>query len=110
MGFSSAGLLYGLVAATSTGYGIYSGERTNKIQEQGLNRQRQAQQQAEDAARRQQKQAAEAYAAANRKQPNISDILASESELATQGPASTLLTGAGGVTKAPSRPTTLLGE
>lgn len=99
-----------ITGALSAGYGIYSGERAGQAQKVGMRRQAQAQQQAQAAAARQQRMAAEAQAAANRKQPDIGSILATEAELGKAGPASTLLTGPSGVRRAPAKATTLLGE
>lgn len=99
-----------ITAALSAGYAVHSGERGAAAQKQGLKRQATAQQQAQDAARRQAKLAAEAQARANRPKSDIGSILATEAELSTAGPASTMLTGPSGVRKPPARPTTLLGE
>ncbi len=99
-----------IVAGLALGYGVYSGEEGQQQQKKGQRRQEQAQRQAQAAAARQQKLSAEAYAAANRRQPDVGDILATEAELGKMGAASTLLTGPTGPKKNPGRPTTLLGE
>lgn len=98
-----------IVSAASLSYGVYSGEQSKGVQRRGLRRQEQAQQVAQIAASRQQKLAAEAYAAANRRKPDIGSILATEAELGQAG-SSTTLTGPGGVRTPPGQPTRLLGE
>jgi uncharacterized protein HemX len=110
VGFSVGGLAYAITAAVTAGYGVYSGERQNKLQKEAANRQQQAQKTAETAAQRQQKQAAEAYAAANRKAPDVADILAGEQELSRLGSASTMLTGPQGVKRKQGGPAQLLGD
>jgi len=110
MGFSAAGLVYGITAAVTAGYGIYSGERQNKVQETGLKRQQRAQQTAEDAALRQRKDAAQAAAAAARQQPDLADIMAGEQELSRLGSSSTMLTGPGGARRRQGGPAQLLGD
>lgn len=77
-------------AAVGTAYSIYSGERASKKQDQ-------AQQAAQTAAAKQEKLADQAVNAANRKTPDVSAMLSSAAQMGKSGPASTLLTGAGGV-------------
>jgi hypothetical protein len=84
-------------AAAGTGYAVYAGERADKAQEQALGEQRQAQQQAQTQAASQQRRSAQRMAAANRRQPNMGEIMAGASEGAGGGPTSTMLTGPTGV-------------
>jgi uncharacterized protein HemX len=84
-------------AAAGTGYAIYSGERADEAQKQALGEQRQAQNQAAAQAASQQRRSAQAMAAANRRQPNMGEIMAGAAEGAGGGPTSTMLTGPTGV-------------
>ncbi len=84
-------------AAGGLGYSMYAGERADKAQKQALGEQRQAQQQAAAQAASQQRRSAQAMAAANRRQPNMGEIMAGAAEGAGGGPTSTMLTGPTGV-------------
>lgn len=89
---------------------VHTSIEARQQQKKALGRQQTAQKQAEAAAIRQQRLSAEAYAAANRRQPDIGDIMATESELSRMGAAGTQLTGPQGVRRPPGQPTSLLGE
>jgi hypothetical protein len=82
-------------AATSTAYSIYSGEQQKKQQEKSLAMQSQANQRAVETATKQEKSAEENVRAANRKQADVSAILAAAQD--TGGGDRTLLTGPMGV-------------
>lgn len=84
-------------AAAGTGYSVYAGQRADKAQKQALGEQREAQQQAAAQAASQQRRSAQAMAAANRRQPNMGEIMAGAAEGAGGGPTSTMLTGPTGV-------------
>jgi len=87
---SGAMTIAATAAAVGTAYSIYSGERASKKQDQ-------AQRQAQATAIKQEKLADEAVNAANRKAPDVSAMLSNAAQMGMSGPASTLLTGAGGV-------------
>ena len=78
------------VAATGTGYSIYSGERNADMQRSA---QRNAMRQAEATA----KSNEEAVNRANMKRPNVNAILAAAQNAAKSGVGSTMLTGPTGV-------------
>lgn len=84
-----------VAAVASTGYSIYSGEQAAKKQKQGLQMQEQANKQALATAQKQEKSAEENIRAANRKQADVSSILAAAQD--TGGGDRTLLTGPAGV-------------
>ena len=84
-------------AAAGTAYSIAAGERGAGMQRQAMRRQQQAQTQATAQARSQQRQSQEAMAMANRREPDIATALASGMADQAGGPASTMLTGPGGV-------------
>lgn len=98
-----------IVSAAALSYGVYSGEEARGTQRRARGLQERGQQQALAAAQRQQKLAAEAYAAANRRKPDIGSILATEAELGRSA-SSTTLTGPSGAKPQPGQPTRLLGE
>lgn len=99
-----------IVSVAGLGYGIDSGEKARASQRRGQSRQDATQKQAQTAASRQQKLSAEAYAAANRRKPDVGSILATEAELARAG-SSTTLTGPSGVRgQTPGQLPKLLGE
>jgi arginine exporter protein ArgO len=77
-------------AAVGTAYTIYSGEKAAKAQKS-------AQQEARNTAVKQEKAADEAMNAANRKTPNTAAIMDRAAQMGKSGPASTMITGAGGV-------------
>jgi hypothetical protein len=82
-------------AAAGTAYTIYQGERQNKMQERSLQMQQQANQRAIETATKQEKSAEENIRAANRKQADVSSILAAAQDAG--GGDRTLLTGPMGV-------------
>lgn len=84
-----------IAAVASTGYSIYSGEQQAKQQKKSLQMQEQANKQAVATATKQEKSAEENIRAANRKQADVSAILAAAQE--TGGGDRTLLTGPTGV-------------
>jgi hypothetical protein len=83
-------------AATGTAYTIYEGERQAKQQERSLQMQQQANQRAVATATKQEKSAEENIRAANRKQADVSAILAAAQDTGGGGDR-TLLTGPMGV-------------
>lgn len=91
-----AGIAAG-VSAAGTAYSVVAGERGASMQRQAMRRQQQAQTQAVAQARSQQRQSQEAMAMANRREPDIATALASGMADQAGGPASTMLTGPGGV-------------
>ena len=84
-------------AAVGTGYAIYAGEQGKKAQDKAMEQQRQAQDRAAAAAERQANASQEAIRAANRNAPDVSNIMQNAAKMAGGGPASTMLTGPGGV-------------
>lgn len=93
------GLIGALVAATAagTGYSIYSGEQGKQAQEDAMKQQQQAQQQAAARAQSQQRKSEMAMNAANRRQPDVAQIMQNASKAAAGGPSGTMLTGPSGV-------------
>lgn len=86
----SAVIAAAVTMAVATGYTIYSGERSAKMQEE-------AQKDAKRAALAQERKADEAMNAANRKQPDTMAILSAAQQAAKGGPSGTMLTGPAGV-------------
>lgn len=84
-----------IAAVASTGYSIYSGEQQKKQQEKSLQMQDQANKQAVATAKKQESAAEQNVNAANRKQADVSAILAAAQD--TGGADRTLLTGPTGV-------------
>lgn len=84
-----------VAAVASTGYTIYAGEKQAKQQERSLQMQSQANQRAIETATKQEKSAEENIRAANRKQADVSSILAAAQDAG--GGDRTLLTGPMGV-------------
>ena len=82
-------------AVVGTGYTIYQGEQQAKQQERSLQMQQQANERAIESAKKQEKSAEENIRAANRKQADVSSILAAAQD--TGGGDRTLLTGPMGV-------------
>jgi len=82
-------------AVVGTGYTIYQGEQQAKQQERSLQMQQQANQRAVETATKQEKSAEENVRAANRKQADVSSILAAAQDAG--GGDRTLLTGPMGV-------------
>lgn len=97
-GVVTAALVTTAVAAVgATAYSIVQGEQGKKAQENAMNQQRQAQDRAAAAAERQANASQEAIRAANRNAPDVSNIMQNAAKMAGGGPASTMLTGPGGV-------------
>ena len=90
-----------ITAAIGAGYSIYSGERSQDMQQRSLRRQNQAQAEAQNAALSQQRKAEEANRAANQQAPDIASLLAFEQQ--PGGLSSTMLTGAGGIDRSQLR-------
>lgn len=84
------GYVQAAAAVAGLAYGVIQGERGSQAQKKGLRMQDEAQQTAESRALRQERQAEEQFNRANRKTPNIDDILAGESLYSGSSP---LLTG-----------------
>jgi hypothetical protein len=84
-----------VAAATSTAYSIYAGEKQARQQEKSLEMQAEANKKAEAAALKQEKSSEENIRAANRKQADVSAILAAAQD--TGGADRTLLTGPMGI-------------
>jgi uncharacterized protein HemX len=84
-----------IAAVASTGYSIYSGEQQKKQQEKSLQMQDQANKQAVATAKKQESAAEQNVNAANRKQADVSAILAAAQDAG--GADRTLLTGPTGV-------------
>lgn len=97
MGLEAATLAWITAAssAAAAGYSIYSGEQAAKKQEQSLQMQDQANKQAVATAKKQESAAEQNVNAANRKQADVSAILAAAQD--TGGADRTLLTGPTGV-------------
>lgn len=97
MGLEAATLAWITAAssAAAAGYSIYSGEQQAKKQEQSLRMQEAANKQAVATAQKQEKSAEENIRAANRKQADVSAILAAAQD--TGGGDRTLLTGPMGI-------------
>lgn len=84
-------------AATSAGVGVSQHQAAAK----GRQRQSNAQSAAAASAAEQQRKADEAFAAANRRSPDIGSLLTAEQQGRLNGPAGTLLTSPEGVKKKP---------
>ena len=89
-------------AALGAGATVYSAERQAKGQKKDLEAQESAQREALSKANQEQRKADQAFAAANKKKPDMAAIMASSSRGASQGAASTNLTG--------TKTSTMLGE
>lgn len=83
--------------ALSTAYTIYSGERAAKDQQEALQRQKEAQTQAENRAITQTQLSEQAQNKANQKVPDITSIMQNAQKAAAGGASSTMLTGPGGI-------------
>lgn len=103
----AAPIIAAVAAVAGTGYAVYSGERAQSAQRQGLRRQQAAQQLALEQAAGAKRRAEQDAAAANQKQPNVGAILAAEKSAAKNG--STLLTGDTGIDPFKLGSTSLLG-
>lgn len=92
--------LLGAMAASSaaaTGYSVYSGEKGRKAQEDAASKQEQAQNKAVAEAKSQERQTEIATNMANRKQPDMAQIMQDATKAAAGGPSGTMLTGPTGV-------------
>ena len=99
------------LAGGMIGTSIYQGEQQSKAARRSAGLQREAMQQAEAQTMSQMEQSRQAQRKANRKRPNVAALLATAQEASTTGPASTMLTGPGGTSSAPSLGrTNLLGQ
>lgn len=87
------GWVQAAAAVGSLAYGIVQGERGRSARARSLQLQAAAQRTAEDAAMQQERRAREAYAKANRRQPDISAMLAGERGMGI----SSMLSGPAGV-------------
>jgi len=96
MGFSIATVAAAVIAAGAT---VYTGEVQKKAMTKQLRQKKKASEEQAAAASSAQKLAAQEAAKANQKKPDVSTILGAEEAAGSTGPASTLLTGAGGVGK-----------
>ena len=99
-------------AVAGTAYSVVANEQGKKAQQNAMNQQQQAQNQAIAQAQMQASKSQEAINAANRKAPDVSGILSSAARQASGGPSGTILTGPGGVNPAqlPLGRSTLLGQ
>lgn len=87
---AAAAIISAVAAAVGTGYSIYSGQKQDKLQKQAAN-------QAKDAAHKQEMQADMELNKANQKQPDTNAILSAAQQAGQGGAGSTMLTGPGGV-------------
>jgi hypothetical protein len=100
-----------VAAGAATAGSVYSGVEQSKAAKRSAGLQREAMQQAEAETMSQMEQSRQAQRKANRKRPNVAALLATAQEASTTGPASTMLTGPGGTSSAPSLGrTNLLGQ
>ena len=86
-----------VAAIAGTTYGVIASEQGKRAQEKAMNEQRQAQDRAARSAEAQANRSQEAMNAANRKAPDVSNIMQNAARMAGGGVGSTLLTGPGGV-------------
>jgi uncharacterized protein HemX len=93
---TTATLIAAGVAAGSTGYSIYAGQKQQGAQKKALAAQNTAQQQAEASALSTERKSELAQNAVNQKTPNVAAILARAATMGNQGLSSTMLTGPGG--------------
>lgn len=93
------GIVAGIAAGAALGGSIYQGERQRKEQKRALRSQERAQSESLAAAAAQERRADMEAKAKNRKEPDVASLLATEQRASLTGTASTLLTGASGVTK-----------
>lgn len=84
-------------AAAGTGFSIANAQSGKKAQQKAMQQQEQAQNQAAAQAQSQARRSEYAANEANRKTPDLNSIMQSASQGAMGGPASTMLTGPGGV-------------
>lgn len=95
---STIALVAGAAAAVGgTAYTVAAGERSNTLQRRARREQAASQQQALAAAASERRRAMEAERAANRKTPDVTDLLLGEQAAGQLGTASTMLTGPRGL-------------
>lgn len=99
---TTAAVIAGVGAALGAGATVYSAERQAKGQKKALEAQESAQRESLAKANQEQRKADQAFAAANKKRPDMAAIMASSAGGASRGAASTNLTG--------TKTTTMLGE
>lgn len=87
-----------ITAASATGGTIYQGQQARSAGKKTARIQREAQRSAEASAITEREMASQQQRRANRRQPNVAALLSTAQQAATTGPASTMLTGASGVT------------
>lgn len=100
-GITAATIIAGVSAAAAVGgtaYSIVNGQAQNAAQQEGLKRQKTAQDTAKSQALSTQRKSELAQNSANMKTPDIASILARASGPSKAGLGSTMLTGPGGVT------------
>jgi transcription initiation factor TFIID subunit TAF12 len=84
-------------SVAGTAYSVVAGQDAKKKQAEAVRKQEQAQKEAAGQAQAQQRRSQQAMNAANRREPDVSGIMAGAGKAATTGPSSTMLTGPGGV-------------
>jgi uncharacterized protein HemX len=94
---TTATLIAAGVAAGSTGYSIYAGQKAAAGQKKSLLAQTTAQAQAESAALSTERKSEIAQNSVNQQKPNVSAILARAATMGSAGLSSTMLTGPTGV-------------
>lgn len=94
---TTATLIAAGVAAGSTGYSIYAGNKQQGAQKKALAAQTTAQQQAESNALSTERKSEIAQNSVNQQKPNVAAILARAATMGGAGLSSTMLTGPGGV-------------
>jgi uncharacterized protein HemX len=94
---TTATLIAAGVAAGSTGYSIYAGQKAAGAQKKALAAQTTAQQQAESNALSSERKSELAESAVNQQKPNVAAILARAATMGNGGLSSTMLTGPTGV-------------
>ena len=99
MGLSStAATIAAIVGGGLVGLQVQQGEEQRKAAKRSFNLQREAQRSAEASAITEREMASQQQRRTNRRQPNVAALLSTAQQAATTGPASTMLTGASGVT------------
>ena len=94
---TTATLIAAGVAAGSTGYSIYAGQKQQGAQKKALAQQNKAQGEAEANALSTERKAETAQNSVNQKTPNVAAILARAAQSGSTGLSSTMLTGPAGV-------------
>ena len=92
------GLEIAALATTMIGSAVYQGETQRQAAKKTAGMQREAQRSAEASAITEREMASQQQRRTNRRQPNVAALLSTAQQAATTGPASTMLTGASGVT------------